>query len=309
MTPNPVTLAIPLSHRGVVTVTGADRATFLQGLVTQDMRQVSPDRAAYACLLTANGRFLHDFLVLAQGETLFLTPERARAGDLVARLRRYVLRSQVTVQDASAEWGVWSVCAPDGAADASTPVAGVTGTEAVPEVCQTRDGGLICRDPRHANLGNIALLPVNSPALAALPVGNFSIWDRRRIRLGVPDGSRDMIPERAILLENNIDQLHGIAWDKGCYMGQELTARTHYRGLVRKGLWPVRLVADGGAWPDFDVVLLTAGGGETGHLRSHCGDLGLALLRLEDVRAGDVLRGPTGEEMLVAEPEKFLLQL
>jgi folate-binding protein YgfZ len=116
----------------------------------------------------------------------------------------------------------------------------------------------------------------------AVPAGDVVAYDLVRIAEAAPDGSRDMEVGKAILLENNIDLLNGIAWTKGCYIGQELTARTHYRGLVKKRLVPVQI---DGAVPQTGAPLVE-NGVEIGEMRSSCGDLGLALLRLEIIRRG-----------------------
>jgi folate-binding protein YgfZ len=102
-------------------------------------------------------------------------------------------------------------------------------------------------------------------------------WDRHRLALGVPDGSRDLETEKATLIESNYDELHAIDWQKGCYMGQELTARTKYRGLVKRRLVPVAIdgVAPGAGTPLF------LEGRELGEMRSSLGDRGMALVRLE----------------------------
>src|SRR5260221_3240146 len=129
-------------------------------------------------------------------------------------------------------------------------------------------------DPRLAALGGRAYLPAtNVPA----ETGTSADYDRLRITQGVPDGSRDLPVEKAILLENGFDELNAIDWDKGCYMGQELTARTRYRGLVRKRLMPVTIE---GPAPAFGAPLLL-GEKEAGEMRSANGELGLALIRLE----------------------------
>jgi folate-binding protein YgfZ len=107
-------------------------------------------------------------------------------------------------------------------------------------------------------------------------------YDRLRLSLGVPDGSHDLVPEKSILLESGFDELNGVDWQKGCYIGQELTARTKYRGLIKKRLFPVRI---DGAPPD-PGALVTLDGREAGEMRSSRGDVGLALLRLDAVRAG-----------------------
>jgi folate-binding protein YgfZ len=112
--------------------------------------------------------------------------------------------------------------------------------------------------------------------------GTFDAYDRMRLSLGVPDGSRDLPIDKAILLENGFDELNGIDWQKGCYMGQELTARTRYRGLVRKRLLPVAI--EGPPPPPGTPVM--RGDTEAGVMRSSRDGLGLALLRLEDLGTG-----------------------
>jgi folate-binding protein YgfZ len=158
-------------------------------------------------------------------------------------------------------------------------------------------GGPAFRDPRLSALGYRLLLPADARIDGIAP---FDDWNRRRIALAAPDGSRDMEIGKAILLENNIDLLHGVAWDKGCYTGQELTARTHYRGLIKKRLAPVRIA---GPAPAIGTPIVE-NGVEVGEMRSSSGDLGLALLKL------DILRQPRpiafGETVLVPEPPEYL---
>ena len=102
-------------------------------------------------------------------------------------------------------------------------------------------------------------------------------WDRRRLALGLPDGSRDLVVEKSVLLENGFDEMNGVDWKKGCYMGQELTARSKYRGLAKKRLTPV--IIDGP--PPEAGTPVTLDGAEAGEMRSHAGELGLAMLRLD----------------------------
>src|SRR5690606_9195113 len=107
--------------------------------------------------------------------------------------------------------------------------------------------------------------------------------DRLRASLGVPDGSRDLPVEKALLLENGFDELNGVDWKKGCYVGQEVTARMKYRALVRKRLMPVRI--EGEAPPPGSAIVLD--GEEAGEMRSAAGGWGLALLRLEVVEKAE----------------------
>ncbi|HTT80545.1 MAG TPA: tRNA-modifying protein YgfZ, partial [Stellaceae bacterium] len=111
---------------------------------------------------------------------------------------------------------------------------------------------------------------------------DFAAYDRHRLALGVPDGSRDLVPEKSILLEAGFDELNGVDWQKGCYVGQELTARTKYRGLVKRRLFPVEIA---GA-PPAPGAIISANGHEAGEMRSSQGGLGLALLRLDAVAEG-----------------------
>ena len=112
---------------------------------------------------------------------------------------------------------------------------------------------------------------------AGFTLGDVAEHDRLRMSLGVPDGSRDLEVERSILLENGFDELHGVDWDKGCFMGQELTARTKYRALIKKRLLPVAIE---GPAPEPGTPVL-AGEKQAGVMRSASGDVGLALLRIE----------------------------
>jgi len=136
-------------------------------------------------------------------------------------------------------------------------------------------------DPRLAALGARAILDRSGIARLELEEADFAVYDRHRLALGVPDGSRDLVPEKSILLEAGFDELNGVDWQKGCYVGQELTARTKYRGLIKKRLFPVRI--DGP--PPEPGTIVRSDGKDAGEIRSTRDGLGLALLRLEAVAA------------------------
>jgi folate-binding protein YgfZ len=269
-------------QRGLVAVSGDDRAAFLQGLVSNDVSRVSADRAVYAALLTPQGRYLHDFFIAAIGDILYLDCEASRRDDLRRRLSVYRLRSKVTLADATADFAVALLYGVD--------LAARLGLNDEPAAAKPWQGGVVYVDPRLPALGARAILPRPHAgeilARAGLAPGNAADYDRLRLSLGVPDGSRDLPIEKAILLENGFDELHGIDWRKGCYMGQELTARTKYRGLVRKRLLPVEV---DGPLPAPGTPVL-AGDKEAGEMRSGIDGLGLALLRLEHLDDGEGLR-------------------
>nr|HRQ79558.1 tRNA-modifying protein YgfZ [Azospirillaceae bacterium] len=145
-------------------------------------------------------------------------------------------------------------------------------------------GGVAAVDPRSEKLGVRALAPRETAEnLFNLPAADFADYDRLRLALGVPDGARDLVAEKSIALENNMDALGALSWDKGCYMGQELTARTKYRGLVKKRLVTVRV--EGDLPPAGTPVLL--GEQEAGELRSGRDGLALALLRVDSLESAE----------------------
>ena len=262
-----------LPHRGVLAVSGPDRVDFLQGLISNDSTKAAPGRAIWAALLTPQGRFLNDMFVADGGsDTLLLETERERAPALARKLSLYKLRSKVSVEDRSAE----------------LEVAAVFGSGA--EAATSLSGAVAFPDPRLAALGVRVIAPAGAAAglLAArgLSPAPFEAYDALRLELGVPDGSRDLLVEKALLLENGFDELNGVDWQKGCYMGQELTARTKYRALIRKRLLPVKI--EGTLPPPGTSVV--DDGQEVGEMRSGSGGRGLALLRLDAVKASHALQ-------------------
>jgi folate-binding protein YgfZ len=261
-----------LPHRSVIAVGGADRVEFLQGLISNDTTKVAPGRAIWAALLTPQGRFLNDmFVVDGSDDTLLLETERERAPALAKKLTLYKLRSKVTVEDRSAAMEVAVIFG--SGADKTPPI----------------DGTIAFIDPRLPDLGVRVLAPTGTAAtlLSARGLAEASLdsYDALRLSLGVPDGSRDLPVEKALLLESGFDELNGVDWKKGCYMGQELTARTKYRGLVRKRLFPVRIE---GTLP-VSGTTVELDGQDVGELRSGAGERAIAMLRLDAARGGGAL--------------------
>jgi len=295
---------VTLPSRGILAIDGPDRATFLQGLVSNDVTQAGPSRAIYSAFLTAQGKYLHDFFIAETGERLLLDCEAERLPDLQRRLKMYKLRSKIALEDVSAQFSVTALFGP-GALEA-------LGLPAEPGAAApfgaSLGGGIVFVDPRLERLGARAILPRGTEAEVLEPAGfapaEAAAYERLRLEAGVPDGSRDMVVEKAILLENNLDELHAISWQKGCYMGQELTARTRYRGLVRKRLFPV--IVEGALPEPGTPVMLN--GKEAGEMRSGSGDRALALLRLEEVARAEAEGIPlvVGEARLVpVKPDWF----
>jgi folate-binding protein YgfZ len=266
---------VVLPDRGLLAVAGEDRLGFLQGLISNDVAKVAADRAIHAALLTAQGKYLHDFFVLEAGGALLLDAEAARRADLQRRLGLYRLRAKVTLNPVDDRL---VIAAFGGGALAAL------GLPAIPGAAVRFGGGIAFVDPRLAALGARLVVPVDAVAAlraAGLAEAELAAYDMLRLGCGVPDGSRDLVVEKAILLEAGFDELNGVDWQKGCYIGQELTARTKYRGLVKKRLMPVAVE---GALPA-PGTLVTLDGQEAGEVRSGRPGLALALLRLEAVAA------------------------
>jgi folate-binding protein YgfZ len=271
-----------LDDRGILAVGGPDRRAFLQGLISNDVGKVSPARACYSALLTAQGKYLHDFLILEHDEALLLDGERARVADLKRRLSIYRLRAKVTLEE-EGDLGVAAVLGKDAVA--------VFGLPTEPGAARRFAGGTAFVDPRLAALGVRCILPrgIARAALveAGLIEGGFEAYDRLRLSLGVADGSRDLVLEKSILMEAGFDELNGVDWNKGCYVGQELTARTKYRGLVKRRLMPVTI---SGPLPPAGTII-RAHGHEVGEMRSSRDGRGLALLRIDALDAGELTAG------------------
>lgn len=275
----PQAQAVLLDHRGILKASGADLRDFLQGIVSNDVTKVSGTRAVWSAFLTPQGKFLHEFFLAAKGDGLLLECEAERLDDLKRRLSVYKLRSKVALADGRADYRVAALLGEDALSALDLP----------PETGAARalDGGVVFVDPRLPSLGGRALLP-RGDAEAILERAGFALtdlaaYDGLRLRHGVPDGSRDLEVEKSLLLESGFDELHGIDWDKGCYMGQELTARTKYRALIKKRLVPVEI--DGP--PVESGTPIMAGDRQAGTLRSSSGARGLALIRLEYLDAAD----------------------
>lgn len=271
--------------RGVIAITGADRIAFLQGLVSGDVSVAADGRALWAALLTPQGKFLHDMFIVDAGDALLLDCEAERANDLARKLKPYRLRAKVAFEDRREDWRVAHLWGPDAPAAVGLPAE--RGAAAV------FAGGFAFVDPRLVDGGVRVMAPAVAleaalTASGAKPAGEED-WRAYRTPLGLPEGARDIEVGKAVLLEYGFDELNGVSWSKGCYMGQELTARTRYRGLVKKRLAPVRISGEAPP-PSAPLTFKDASAGE---MRSVAGDWGLALIKRDALKAAT---DPTRDE-------------
>jgi hypothetical protein len=250
--------ADPSGDRRVYRITGADRETFLQGLVTNDLRRLSGG-IVYAALLTPQGKYLADFFLVPAEDAILLDVAAGLAEALVRRLTLYRLRADVQIQP--------------------TDLRVTRGLGPAPE------GALA--DPRDPSLGwraygNADTTPPDIDWLAI------------RVAALVPESGIELLPDDTYILEAGFERLHGVDFRKGCYVGQEVTARMKHKTDLRKGLARVRV--EGQAAPG--TPILTADGKEAGVLYSQAN--GQAIAHLRHDRAVGVLRA--GDALVFAGP-------
>jgi folate-binding protein YgfZ len=254
-----------LADRGVVKVAGDGARSFLHGLVTADVLELKPGTARFCALLTPQGKIIADFIVAEapaeDGGGFFLDVQRALCVALVAKLNIYKLRAKVIVEDLSVVLGALED--KDGSG--------------------TTKFGLSYADPRLPALGLRVMLPPHLAAAAAADLGATLVdagpYEAHRIALGVPQGGLDFSYGDAFPHETDMDQLGGVDFTKGCYVGQEVVSRMEHRGTARTRAVPVRY--DGTA-PAAGAAV-TAGDRQVGTMGSAAAGRALALLRLDRV--------------------------
>lgn len=249
-----------LPDRGVVRVTGPDAAKLLQGLVTSDMELLDTQPALFAALLSPQGKILFDFLVVrTAGGDFHLETARDRASDLANRLKVYKLRADASIEDAS-------------------PAFTVTALWDGEPARETRD--VWFSDPRLPMLGfraHVSLTLDWAPGESGAEPAPAEAYHTYRISLGVPEGGKDYAFGDTFPHEALLDQLHGVSFEKGCFVGQEVVSRMEHRGTARKRF--VRVTSDDPLPPPGTEV--RAGAAAIGRLGSNAGNQGLALLRLD----------------------------
>lgn len=237
------------SQLGVIVVTGEDRHTFLQGQLTNDINQLSAG-AQFTGYCTAKGRLLAIFYAAQHDDKIMLLCDRALVPDLIKRLRMYVLRSKVQIEDASERLLAFGVAAPDfSAPDFSASGLTTWSWPAQPHQLIASEHGLTIGLPAAAGLTRALLLvsveqaaAVCTQLLKGLHLASSALWEALEIQAGIPQivsATREQFVPQMV----NLDALHGINFKKGCYTGQEIVARTHYLGKVKRRTLLARLPA------------------------------------------------------------------
>jgi folate-binding protein YgfZ len=277
-----------LPDRGVLKITGDDARYFLNGLATNDINRLAPGAACYAALLTPQGKIIGDFIAAEapakDGGGIFLDVPKALAGELVKKLNFYKLRAKIMIEDLSDTLGVMAAWDGDG---------------------ETRHG-LSYPDPRLPALGMRIMLPPHQAREAADDLGADLVaaeaYEAHRIALGVPRGGEDFAYGEAFPHEADMDQLAGVDFHKGCYVGQEVVSRVEHRNSARSRIVPVAYDTPGPA----AGLPVMAGEKQVGTFGSAANGRGLALLRLD--RVADALSQDTpltcgGTALRVVKPD------
>jgi len=258
--------SVHLADRGVVRVSGEDAKSFLDNLITCDLDRVSAHMARFGALLTPQGKILFDFLVFQApddiGGAYYLDILKVFAPDLAKRLGFYKLRAKVAIEDLSDSLALvagWDVPRPDD------------------------EVGLVVEDPRLPDLGWRAIVAAEDAAEFARDPAEA--YHARRIALGVPEGGRDFLFGDAFPHEALMDQLSGVDFDKGCYVGQEVVSRMQHRGTARTRIVPA--LYEGGFAADVGVEVM-AGDRALGKTGTGAEGRGLLMIRLD--RADDALK-------------------
>ena len=264
---------VHLSDRALVRIAGEEARQFLQGLVTCDMDQVSPSHAGFGALLNPQGKILFDFLIV-EADSFVIDVPAVLAADLAKRLGFYKLRARVSVslEPTLAVVALW------------------------PPADALRDGAIIFDDPRAATLGQRAI--VASADASSLADAPMDVYEAHRIAAGIPKGGADFGYGDAFPHEANMDLIHGVSFEKGCYVGQEVVSRTQHRGTARKRILSVTShgnIAPGSAISAGDIALGTMGSVQGTH--------GLATIRIDrlsEAQAQNLVPQADGQAVTIA---------
>ncbi|XP_073705817.1 putative transferase CAF17 homolog, mitochondrial [Garra rufa] len=283
-----------LPHRTLINVSGQDTSSFLQGIITNDMALLEEDAqcAMYAHILNVQGRTLYDIILYSlKGNPdgfngVLLECDRTVQDSIMQLLKVYKIRRKVTFSSCPS-LSSWALLPQNKAAVLEKSKPHVTAADKVLVLEQ---------DPRTELMGwRMITNSQNNPheIVSACREGNTEEYHRHRYEIGLPEGVKDLPPGEALPLESNLVYMQGISFSKGCYVGQELTARTHHTGVIRKRLMPVTMSALAENL-DQGTTLVTEGGKPAGKHRAGIGKLGLSLIRLAHAKEPLKLKSSDG---------------
>lgn len=246
-----------LPDRSCLRITGADKKQFLQGLVTNDIELLSSNTSIYTCFLTPQGRFVLDFFVvqMPEDDAYWIEGPSHLLDSFMMQLKLYKLRSDVQIEKvANAQVGV---------------TLSENNMSALPNVFSYRDS-------RFSGLGYRFIMQNSEPIEQ---IGSVDQYEDFCLSYGIPQIGRDLVPNQTYILEAHLDRLNGVSFEKGCYLGQELTARMKYRGLLKRVLYPFKLIE---GRPLLDLQLIK-GDKELGKITNLSAHFGMAFIAINEV--------------------------
>lgn len=269
---------IPLQDRSLLSISGNDARKFLQGIISNDIEKVSPECTIYALLLTPQGKFLFDFFISDMDGAIIIDCASNSKDALVKRLMMYKLRSDVKIEDISNKYEVVAllgdnVFAQDKLADKS-PGRTI-------KFCK----GIAYIDPRDVRMYGRSVIErennYQSFEAKDFELGNIEEYEKLRIELTIPAAEKELISGESFPLQNRLDEINAIDFEKGCYVGQEVTTRSKHRGNIRRTLYTVEFIEGGAASPGIEII--TEDGKKAGTVLSVMNHLALAQLEKDMV--------------------------
>nr|XP_056713123.1 putative transferase CAF17, mitochondrial [Euleptes europaea] len=276
-------------NRALLRLQGRETEAFLQGLLTNDVTRLAalggaPQealRAQYAHLLNVQGRCLYDVILYRIHESsqeeahVLLECDAVVSDSLLKHLKLYKIRRKVAITPCL-DLSLWAVIPKEPSEGASRKLQHHTGKAVV-----------VTSDPRVDVMGWRLITSQGTDPLEIVPgsqIGNIKDYHRHRYKQGIPEGIKDLPPGIALPLESNLAYMDGVSFTKGCYIGQELTARTHHMGVIRKRLVPIELAVavPSESIPD-GAEIVTESGKSAGKYRAGLSEFGIALLRLANI--------------------------
>ena len=262
---------IILKNSKFIKISGPDSDVFLQGMITNDINKCSNTQAIYAAFLTPQGKFIADFFILKLDDGYLFEINSDQLKNLVDKLNIYKLRAKLNIEENN---------------DYVSLTIDMTNSlfNNLKEIGQLEkiNNGYAFIDPRNKKLGLKIILKRdelrNFCLKYNLETDTLKNYDYKRIKLNIPDSSLDLEYNKSLLLENNFDNMNAIDWDKGCYVGQEITARMKYRSLLKKSLTKIIIIK--GNVKSGDEIFLN--NKKIGNISSINNDIGLAMMRIED---------------------------
>ena len=254
-----------LADSKFLSISGEDRGNFLQDLITNDIHKCDSTNSIYSCLLSPQGKFIADFFIIDHKNSYLIETHKKFVKDLINKLKIYKLRAKVEIN----------------IVDDLLSLSIIENND----LLQSEADILLFKDPRNDKLGNKIFVAKNKfkeiEKKYNLIEDNFEKYRELLMKNLIPFSSEDLIQNKSLLLENNFDKINAIDWEKGCYVGQEITARMKYRALLKKSIRVVEIISghvNRGNQINFNQ-------NKVGEIISSFNKLAIAMLKIEEAKS------------------------